>query len=83
MKMGLCFAFCLKECTIISSARNGKYYNATIVICEVSTMHFGMVFTQNSKILSRSLQYILEEWKGISLQVSSGTKSENKGEIEN
>lgn len=54
-----------------------------IVICEVSTMHFGMVFTQNSKILSSSLQYILEERKGISVRVGSGTKSENKGEIEN
>lgn len=54
-----------------------------IVICEVSAMHFGMVFTQNSKILSSSLQYILEERKGISVRVGSGTKSENKGEIEN
>lgn len=54
-----------------------------MVIYEVSTVYFGMVFTQDSKILSGLLQYILEEWKGMSLPVGPGMKPENEGEIEN
>lgn len=60
-----------------------KYYNATVVIYEVSTLHIGMVLTQDSRILSSSLQYILEEWKGVSFLVGPGMKSENKKAIGN
>lgn len=42
-----------------------------------------MMLTQGSKIVSSPLQYILEEWKGISLPVGPGMKLENKREIGN
>lgn len=54
-----------------------------IVTYEASTLRIGMVLTQDSRILSSPLQYILEEWKSKSLPVGPGMKSENKREIGN